>query len=102
MSYKFIGEGLKFRNLLKAVIIAALIALVAGFGLYIRASGDTSGGSVLTAINYAVLYETHFTIATLGNEIRTHFYDGRDYQGFLNLLQPVLFVVPSFIFYIVG
>ncbi|MDR6616600.1 MULTISPECIES: O-antigen polymerase [Klebsiella] len=102
MSYKFIGEGLKFRNVLKAVIIAALIAMVAGVGLYIRASGDTSGGSILTAINYAVLYETHFTIATLGNEIRTHFYDGRDYQGFLNLLQPILFVVPSFLFYIVG
>lgn len=102
MSYKFIGEGLKFKNMLKSVVIAFMIALVAGLGLFLRASGDTSGGSIFASINYAVLYETHFTIATLGNEIRTHFYDGRAYQGILNLFQPVLFVVPSFLFYMVG
>lgn len=102
MAYKFMGEGLRLKNAIKALFIAAIISLVAGIGLYLRAESSTSGGSVMTAINYAVLYETHFTIATLGNEIKTHFYDGRAYQGFLSLLQPVLFVVPSFFFYIVG
>lgn len=102
MSYKFMGEGFKFKNALKAIIIAILVAFFAGFGLYLRSSGATSGGSMLSAIYYAILYETHFTLATLGNEIRTHFYDDRVYQGVLNLFQPILFVVPSFLFYIMG
>lgn len=102
MSYKFMGEGFRFKNIIKSSVIAMVVALFAGLGLYLRASGNTSGGTIFTAINYAVLYETHFTLAPLGNEIRTHFYDGRPYQGVLNLLQPILFVVPSFLFYMVG
>ncbi|EBQ7209325.1 O-antigen polysaccharide polymerase Wzy, partial [Salmonella enterica] len=75
---------------------------IAGLGLYLRESTSTSGGSVFTAIPFAVMYETHFSLATLANEVRTHLYNNLPYGGVLDLFSPILFIIPAFIYGIFG
>lgn len=98
LSYKFLGKKIRFINLLKVIVILTVLLTVAGAGLYIRASSSTSGGSLFSSIGYAILYETHFTIANLENEIKTHIYDGQAFGGAIELLYPFLFIVPSVFF----
>ncbi|QQK72840.1 O-antigen polymerase [Pectobacterium versatile] len=102
LSYKFIGEKLSARGVFKSIAIGFLVAFAAGVGLYLRETTATSGGNILSAISYAILYETHFTIATLGNEIKIHLLDGRDFLGIGSMFQPILFIIPGFIFSLLG
>jgi oligosaccharide repeat unit polymerase len=102
LSYMFLGKKIRLMNLLKVLIIVMFLLIVAGAGLYIRASSSTSGGGVFSAVGYAVLYETHFTIANLENEIKSHAYNGQPFGGAFELLYPFLFIVPSLLFSIFG
>ncbi|MGX8942150.1 O-antigen polymerase [Symbiopectobacterium sp. Eva_TO] len=101
-AHRLMVKGVSIRSIIKSMLIAFIVALVAGIGLYIREDTATSGGNIFSAIGYAIIYETHFTIATLANEIRTHLFDGFEYSGIGSLLQPILFIIPSFIFSIFG
>lgn len=102
LSYKFLGKKFALVNILKAAGVAACLIVFAGLGLYLRASSDTSGGSIVDASLYAVLYETHFTIANLANEIKTHVYNSVPFGGVVYLLYPILFIFPSFLFSVFG
>ncbi|MCL2894649.1 O-antigen polymerase [Brenneria tiliae] len=102
LSYRFLGKNISFRVLLKIIIIASLLIFMAGVGLYLRAYASDSNGSIVDAINYSVLYETHFTIATLANEIRTHLYNDIPYGGIVDIFQPFLFIVPGIVFSLLG
>ncbi|MGX8939352.1 O-antigen polymerase [Symbiopectobacterium sp. Eva_TO] len=97
-AHKLMVKGISFKSIMKSLMVAFVVSLAAGIGLYLRESTSTSGGNILYAMGYAILYETHFTIATLANEIRTHLFDGFEYSGLGSLFQPILFVIPSFIF----
>lgn len=102
LSYKFFGKKIGFKNLFKALLAVVVLILVAGFGLYLRASSSTSGGNMFDAVSYAVLYETHFTIANLANEIKIHTYNNIPYGGVVYIFYPIMFIIPSFIFSIFG
>lgn len=101
-SYRFLSEKISIKTITKSLLFVFLLFVFAGLGLYLRASSETSGGSFLSAIINAVLFETHFTIANLANEIATHSYNNIPYGGLMFLLYPVFFIVPSFIFSIFG
>ena len=97
-SYRFLSEKISIKTITKSLLLVFLLFVFAGLGLYLRASSETSGGSFLSAIINAVLFETHFTIANLANEIATHSYNNIPYGGLMFLFYPVFFIVPSFIF----
>lgn len=101
-SYKFLSEKISIKTITKSLLFVILLFIFAGLGLYLRASSETSGGTFMSAIINAVLFETHFTIANLANEIATHSYNNISYGGLMFLFYPVFFVVPSFIFSIFG
>lgn len=99
--YLFINK-INVRRVINIFSIVSIMLFVAGFGLYLRESSSTSGGSVLTAIPFAIMYETHFSLATLANEVRTHLHNNLPYGGVLELFSPVLFIIPAFIYNIFG
>lgn len=101
-SYRLFSGTIDVRKIIKLVTLAFLVLLAAGVGLYIRESSKTSGGSVISATIFAMLFETHFTVATLANEIYTHVVDKVEFGGVIGLFEPLLFIVPSFFFSLAG
>lgn len=97
----FIGE-ISLKKLFKLLSLCSLLLLIAGLGLYLRENNTTSGGSILSATLFAIMFETHFTLATLANEMYTHTLHGISYAGFSSLFEPFLFMLPSFIFGVFG
>ncbi|VDZ82578.1 O-antigen polymerase [Kluyvera intermedia] len=102
ISFYLFNYKISFKRILKIISICAGMLFIAGLGLYLRESTSTSGGSVLTAIPFAVMYETHFSLATLANEVRTHLHDNVPFGGILELFSPVLFIIPAFFYGIFG
>ena len=101
-SFKFLNDKLSFKTLIKALSIIIVLFIFAGVGLYLRSTSETSGGTLSAAIINAVLFETHFTIANLANEIATHTHNNLPFGGLKFLLYPLLFVIPGFIFSLLG
>lgn len=102
ISYRLLNSSFDFKLVIKVSIWTMLLLLLAGLGLYLRESSTTSGGNIFSAIFFAVLFETHFTLATLANEIQMHLVDKVPYAGAITLMSPILFIVPSFLFDIIG
>jgi oligosaccharide repeat unit polymerase len=102
LSFRFFNGRFDAKKYIRLFLIFMLIMLFAGVGLYLREASSTSGGTVVSAMIFAVLFETHFTVATLANELYNHLVDGQPYAGFLTLLNPVFFIIPSFLFSIIG
>ncbi|EEU9016405.1 oligosaccharide repeat unit polymerase, partial [Salmonella enterica] len=102
VSFYMLNYKINFKRIIKVSIICIIMFFIAGLGLYLRESTSTSGGSVFTAIPFAVMYETHFSLATLANEVRTHLYNNLPYGGVLDLFSPILFIIPAFIYGIFG
>lgn len=102
VSYYIIGRKLNLTLIFKIISLVACILLFAGIGLYIRETASTSGGSVITAIPFAIMYETRFSLATLANEVRMHTVNGLPYGVVMVLLTPILFIIPSFFYSVLG
>jgi len=102
VSYYIIGRKLNLALLFKVTLLVSAILLFAGIGLYLRETTSTSGGSIITAIPFAIMYETHFSLATLANEVRTHLDNGMPYGGLMTLLMPILFIIPAFFYTLLG
>lgn len=102
ISYYLLSSSINFSRIIKVILILSVLFFVAGLGLYLRESTSTSGGSVITAIPFAIMYETHFSLATLANEVRGHLYNNLPYGGVLEFLSPILFIIPAFIYGILG
>ncbi|HIH4062665.1 TPA: O-antigen polymerase, partial [Citrobacter freundii] len=102
VSFYMLNYKINFKRIIKVSIICMIMFFIAGLGLYLRESTSTSGGSVFTAIPFAVMYETHFSLATLANEVRAHLYNNLPYGGVIDLFFPILFIIPSFVYGIFG
>ncbi|WP_346806076.1 oligosaccharide repeat unit polymerase [Enterobacter chuandaensis] len=102
ISYYLLSSSINFLRIIKVLLIFTILFFIAGLGLYLRESTSTSGGSIITAIPFAIMYETHFSLATLANEVRGHLYNNLPYGGVLEILSPILFIIPAFIYGVLG
>lgn len=102
LSYRIISGKLSINKILKVVFLSFSLLLIAGAGLHMRESSGASNSNIFEMITMSFLFETHFTVATLANEIFTHTIDRVPFFGFSGLLKPILFMIPSVLFSILG
>lgn len=97
-------SNIKFtlKSISKVVALFVLVIFVSAVGLYFRESEEATGGSLLSSIYLSILYETHFTVATIANQIEYSTTKIQSSYSVLQLFSPIFFVLPRFMFSILG
>lgn len=95
-----LSQFIKKKTRLIAILFFGFV--ISGIGLVLR--GDITDNENELIINgvKSTLYESHFTIATLANEVQIHSIDRVPHEGILGLFNPIFYIIPRFMFSILN